>query len=86
MRKTLFGIGAFAILFWTLFSKKDSFNAEPYDSLVNYNENDLVSKFSIEQLEFAYVQAVSLDNKTAQKKLRKAIQRKRFVDQWQAGA
>lgn len=86
MRKTLFGIGAFAILFLTLFSRKDSFNAEPYDSLVNYNENDLVSKFSIEQLEFAYVQAVSLDNKTAQKKLRKAIQRKRFVDQWQAGA
>ncbi len=84
MRKipaALFGI--VALLFYFRKSEGKVYEAEPYDRLGTYSDNDLTAKFSLAQLETAYIESVSLDNRTAQKRLKKAIARKKFIEEWQ---
>jgi len=63
--------------------EKKLFGAEPYDNITSYNDNELIKKFTLQQLEVAYMESVSLDNKNAQRKLKRAIARKKFIDEWQ---
>ena len=84
MRKipaALFGIGALLFLF--VKGEGKVYEAEPYDRLGTYSDNDLTAKFSLAQLETAYIESVSLDNRTAQRRLKNAIARKKFVEEWQ---
>ena len=84
MRKipaALFGVGALLLYFRK--GEEKVYEAEPYDRLGTYSDNDLTAKFSLAQLETAYIESVSLDNRTAQRKLKKAIARKKFVEEWQ---
>jgi hypothetical protein len=84
MRKipaALFGIGALLLYFGK--DEGKVYEAEPYDRLGKYSDTDLTAKFSLAQLETAYIESVSLDNRTAQRRLKKAISRKKFVEEWQ---
>lgn len=66
-----------------LSNKKKVFGAEPYDRLSSYTDNELLQKFDIKQLEVAYMESVSLDNRSAQRRLIEAIRRKKFIEEWQ---
>lgn len=62
---------------------KEMYEAEPYDRIGSFTQTELVEKFSLAQLEVAYIESVSLDNRTAQRRLKKAIARKKFIEEWQ---
>lgn len=80
-----FPISVLAVLggIFLISKEKKLFGAEPYDSITGYSDNELITKFTLQQLEVAYMESVSLDNKNAQRRLKRAIARKKFIDEWQ---
>ena len=56
-----------------LSNKKKVFGAEPYDRIGSYTDEELYSNFNVRQLEVAYIESVSLDNRNAQRRLKRAI-------------
>lgn len=56
-----------------LSNKKKVFGAEPYDRMGSYTDEELHRNFNMRQLEVAYIESVSLDNRNAQRRLKRAI-------------
>lgn len=74
-----FGLAILALVGGLFALRKDEKAAE--DSLT---VQELVFRYDLPQLEALYMQSVSLDNKTDQKKLKAAISRKRFENEYQS--
>jgi hypothetical protein len=88
-KKTLVGILA-AIGLGSFFLKQETKASEEYRadmdlSFVSKNSVDMLAqKYTRQQLEAALVHSVSLNNKSAQEKLDKAIRRQAFVQKYQS--
>ena len=88
-KKTLVGILA-AIGLGSLFLKQETKASEEYRadmdlSFVSKNSVDMLAqKYTRQQLEAALVHSVSINNKSAQVKIDKAIRRQAFVQEYQS--
>lgn len=88
-KKTLVGILA-AIGLGSFFLKQETKASEEYRadmdlSFVSKNSVDMLAqKYTRQQLEAALVHSVSINNKSAQVKLDKAIRRQAFVQKYQS--
>lgn len=84
-----YGLGALVALGlgYAFFGKEEKaaeFKADMDLQFVSDNSIDaLAVKYTRKQLEAALVHSVSLDNKSAQEKLMKALSRQRFIEEYQ---
>lgn len=74
-----FGLAILALVGGLFALRKDEKAAEG-----SLTVQELVFRYDLPQLEALYMQSVSLDNKTDQKKLKAAISRKRFENEYQS--